>query len=95
MSGFSRDDLDRLELAIEYNAELLTLERIKALTRNDVLLHVELTNADGSPQRWRVNGKVQTWKTRPNDFKVPLKRGLWEYDYLTPDNAHQFMLSSE
>ena len=22
---------------------------------------------------WRRNGKTQTWKTRPNEFRVPVK----------------------
>ena len=39
---------------------------------------------------WRRNGKTQTWKTRPDDFKVPIKHGLYSYGYITQDNAHLF-----
>ena len=28
---------------------------------------------------WRRNGKTQTWKSRPNDFRVPVKHGLYDY----------------
>jgi hypothetical protein len=28
---------------------------------------------------FRVSGKCQTWKTRPNDFSLPIKRGLKEH----------------
>jgi hypothetical protein len=28
---------------------------------------------------WRRNGKTRTWKTRPNDFYLPVKHGLWDY----------------
>ena len=44
---------------------------------------------------WRVNGRVKTWKTRPDDFEVPLKHGLYDYTYLRPSNASDFHLSSE
>ena len=61
----------------------ITLEQAKALQYGDILHHVSDKNADGTPQRWRVNGKVKVWKTRPNEVKVPLKYGLYRYDYLT------------
>lgn len=41
-------------------------------------------------ERWRRNGQTQTWVTRPNDFKVPIKYGLRDYTYITQDNAHEF-----
>lgn len=39
---------------------------------------------------WRRNGQTQTWKTRPNDFRVPVKYGLRNYGQITPANAHLF-----
>jgi hypothetical protein len=50
-------------------------------------------NADGTAMRVRVNGKTQLWKTRPADFKVPVKRGLYEHGYITPRNAKRFTLT--
>jgi hypothetical protein len=54
-------------------------------------------NADGSPVRCLVNGKVKLWKTRPNEFRLRVKygHGMWlseSYDlrgcfYLTHRNA--------
>jgi len=38
--------------------------------------HVSLKNADGTPLRARRNGKTQTWKTRPDEFRIPVKHGL-------------------
>ena len=32
--------------------------------------------------RLKINGKPKTWKTRPNQVKVPVKYGLYEYFYL-------------
>lgn len=49
--------------------------------------HINRKNADGSPLRCRVNGKCKTWKTRPNDFKLPVKFGLYDCFYITPDNC--------
>ena len=58
----------------------------KKLQYGDVLEHKKLKNADGSPVRARVNGKVKLWKTQPNRLQVPLKYGLRECFYLTEDN---------
>lgn len=44
---------------------------------------------------WRANGKCQTWKTRPEEFKLPIKFGLYSYGYLTNNNAHLFYLTKE
>lgn len=38
----------------------------------------------------RRNGKTKTWKTRPGKFKVPVKYGLYEYFYITDENAEHF-----
>lgn len=47
-------------------------------------------NADGTNQRWRRNGKTKVWKTRPNEFEVPVKRGLYQYGKITETNAENF-----
>jgi hypothetical protein len=41
-------------------------------------------------EHWRSNGQCKTWKTRPEEFSLPIKYGLWSYSYLTNTNAHQF-----
>lgn len=62
------------------------------LTREEVLtahmFHDDFQrNADGTCQRWRRNGVTKTWKTRPNDFRIPVRYGLYVYGYITQDNA--------
>ena len=32
---------------------------------------------------YRRNGKTQTWKTRPGEFRIPVKHGLRNYDSIT------------
>jgi len=66
----------------------MRLEEAKRLRRGEVLHHRDHKNADGTPQRWRVNGKVKTWKLSPERVKVPVKCGLFYFDYLTEDNLH-------
>lgn len=55
--------------------------------------HRVLRNADGTPVRCRPSGKLQTWKTRSNDFKLPVKRGLKESFYLMPENVSDWVIA--
>ena len=64
----------------------ITLEQAKQLKTGDILHHVKNNNADGTPQRWRVNGMVKTWKCDAGRVKVPVKHGLYRYDHLTEDD---------
>ena len=36
---------------------------------------------------WRRNGRTQLWKTRPDEFRVPVKYGLYNYSSATTGNA--------
>ena len=67
---------------------MITLEQAKALKHGTILYHVNNRNADSTPQRWRVNGKVKTWKRDKGRIRVPLKHGLYDYDYLTQDDLN-------
>lgn len=67
---------------------MITLEQAKNLSHGDILYHVTNRNADFTPQRWRVSGKPKTWKTRPNEVKVPVKFGLYGNDYVTEESLH-------
>jgi hypothetical protein len=66
----------------------ITLDEAKNLKYGDILFHAIHKNADGTPQRWKVNGKVKTWKRNPKRVYIPLKHGLNHYDHLTEDNLH-------
>lgn len=52
--------------------------------------HVTLKNKDGTPARCRAMGKCKVWKTRPNDFKLPVKYGMYDSFYITNDNANEW-----
>ena len=49
---------------------------------------------DGSPQHCKVTGAVQTWKTRPGHFRVPVKRGMREYGEITHETMGDFSLTA-
>jgi len=53
--------------------------------------HATLTNVDGkTPQMVRVTGKCKTWKTRPDEFKLPVARGMYEHGYITHETAEDW-----
>ncbi len=61
----------------------ITLEQAKSLEYGDMLHLDNYNNADGTPARLRVNGKVKTWKRDANRIKVPVKHGLYNYGEVT------------
>jgi hypothetical protein len=71
----------------------MTLEQAKSLQFGQIIHHREFKNADKTPARYKVNGKVKTWKRSLDKVKVPLKRGLYEFGYLTESNLDEFELS--
>jgi hypothetical protein len=72
---------------------MITLDQAKQLTHGTTLYHMEYRNRDKSPQRWRVNGKPQTWKTQPHKVRVPIKHGMYDFDYLTQDDLDRLALT--
>ena len=43
-----------------------------------ILYHKTAMNADFSAVRVRVTGRCKTWKTRPTEFRLPVKYGLYQ-----------------
>lgn len=83
--------------------ELADLQRLYVAiapipTRSEVVgarefWHRVARNADGSPTRARPSGKMKTWKTRPGDFRQPVKHGLKNSFYLTPENIGDWVIA--
>ena len=63
----------------------ITLAQAKSLTYGEIF-HVKSNN--GKCLKWKVNGKVKTWKRDPSGVKVPVKHGMYKYGYLTEANIH-------
>ena len=64
----------------------ITLDQAKNLKYGQILHHTINKNADDTPQRWRVNGKVKTWKRSIERVQVPVKYGLYGYGYVTEND---------
>ncbi len=73
----------------------ITIDQTKNLQYGQIIYYLGARNRDGSLARFRVNGKVQTWKTRPNDIRVPLRHGLYEFWALENHNLADFSLTEE
>lgn len=44
----------------------------------------------GKIYTWRRNGRTQTWKTRPGEFRIPVKYGLYSYGQIRDTEARDF-----
>jgi hypothetical protein len=47
----------------------------------------EFRRTTGKPIKVRVMGKCKTWKTRPAEFRLPVKYGMYEHGYIDQNNA--------
>lgn len=56
--------------------------------------HVSMKNADKTPLRVRRNGKTKLWKTRPEEFEIPVKYGLYGYTYITQYNCNEWEITN-
>ena len=73
-----------------------------ALTKEDfvndpygTVYHFEHEASAKRIERWRKNGAVKLWKTRPDEFRVPVKHGLRDYAYITELEADGFHRENE
>lgn len=71
---------------------MITRTTAQQLHVGQTLYHARVRNRDGSRARCRVNGAVKFWKTRPDDFRIPVKYGLRDCFYITPSNADEWLI---
>jgi hypothetical protein len=62
----------------KFEFEPLTLEAAKALRKGNYVYAIGFYDSTDEPSRYRVTS-IKTWKTRPAQIEVRLKRGLDEY----------------
>jgi hypothetical protein len=91
--NIDQDDV-RPEAFIAHHADELEREKREGkLTPNTALTahyfyHRTLTYKDGrTPIQVRRNGQTKTWKTRPGEFRIPVKYGFKECFYITQKDA--------
>jgi hypothetical protein len=78
--------------------ELLTAKRVckgvaTSAQYREIFHHVSAKNADGTPVRCRVNGKCKVWKTRPAEFRLPVKYGLKQCFYIDHTNCDEWVVT--
>ena len=71
----------------------VTKAQAVALTYGSILHHAYKRNRDGTPMRVRVTGKCKTWKTRTDEFKLPVMYGLYESGYVTHENCGEWYVA--
>ena len=72
----------------------MKLSEAETLSAGDMIHHKTITNADGTPMRFKVTS-VKTWKTRPGEIRIGIKRGLYEYFHLNQYDLDPYDLGSE
>lgn len=77
------------ELAAERDAG--KIDAFNALTAHE-FYHRKLKYGvrNGGPIRVRRMGRTKTWKTRPGEFRIPVKYGLRDSFYIDHTNAHEW-----
>lgn len=61
----------------------ITFEQAIELTHGQILFSNWASNKDGSPKRYKVNGKVKRWKRDKYRLEIPIKHGLYQHGYIT------------
>lgn len=56
---------------------------------------VHYPTSSGQCAKARVNGAVKTWKTRPDDFRLPLKVGFRGFAEIRQYNQDEFYLPAD
>jgi hypothetical protein len=57
------------------------------------IYHIAESIKRGHAVRVRANGKCKTWKTRPAEFRLPFKYGLYGHGYIDETNAGEFTVA--
>lgn len=70
--------------------EMITKEILQKMKGVGYLHHMHLKDFSGAPVLIRLNGKLKTWKTRPEEFQQPVRQGLYSYFYITHENCEQW-----
>jgi hypothetical protein len=72
----------------------LTVAQVKKMTGRETIYVINHYNADGSPMNYKQSGRIQFWKTRPEEFRIPVKRGLYEKGEITHVNMDTVTLDA-
>ncbi len=63
----------------------MTRQEVEAYLKSGTL-YAHMRN--GNWWKLRRNGQTKLWKTRPGEYRIPVKAGLTSCGYITHDNAN-------
>ena len=86
----SAKEKSKLASFYAYIAEGVTIETAASAT---YFWHRTARNSNGTPVRCRRNGMLKLWKTRPTEFRLPVKYGLKEWFYITEFNCSDWVVA--
>jgi hypothetical protein len=86
----SAKECAKLSSFYAYIAEPVSIESVATATE---FWHRTARDSRGYPVRCRKNGQLKLWKTRPTEFRLPVKYGLKECFYLTEFNASDWVVA--
>lgn len=64
--------------------------KVTGYSRENTFWHRTEKKADGSAITVRRMGKTKLWATRPGEFRIPVKYGMYNSFYITPENAAEW-----
>jgi len=86
----SAKECAKLSSFYAYIAEPVSIESV-ATARE--FWHRTARDSRGYPVRCRKNGQLKLWKTRPTEFRLPVKHGLKECFYITEFNSSDWVVA--
>lgn len=86
----AKDQMDQEIAELKAKGEI-TAKIVPHLRQGQTVWHRTVKRADGSAAGARITS-IKTWKTRPNDFRIGWKYGLYDYGTIDPHNASEWTL---
>ena len=75
--------------------ELKTYRQLTSAEVRNGMRHLLFIGNDGKTRNCRASGQLKTWKTRPADYRLPVKFGLYESSALVPDRVDPSLATFE
>lgn len=84
----AKDQMDR-EKADLLASGAINAKVVPHLHQGQIVWHKTHKNADGTAGRVRITS-IKRWKTRPDDYLIGWKHGMYEYGTISPRNEAEW-----
>lgn len=85
------EDIESLTAAPDLDPGAVNKSVCEAAWSGQEFWHRYDCHADGSPVRVQVAGPCLTWEDRPDEFRLPVKYGIFQTIHITEHNAGDFV----